>query len=272
MILMGRSPLQHARFRPAREVSAVPDPGLVEPITLRELVIANRILAHEGILDAFGHVSVRHPEEPSHYLIARSLGPELVTEGDLQRFTLQGEQVGGDPRPPYAERAIHGAIYEGRADSMAVCHNHAPSVLPFGVTHVPLRPIFHMASLIGPEVPVWDIAEAFGETDMLVRTIEQGRSLARTLGARRVALMRGHGSVVVGRTLREVVMTAIYMEQNARLQAQAASLGDIQYLTAGEIERASAMLLRSLASDRAWETWRRRAIGADSAREVKGAS
>ena len=272
MNLADRSLPHHSRFRPARKVSPMQTPGLAAPLALRDLVIANRILAHEGILDAFGHVSVRHPEEPSHYLIARSLGPELVTQADLQRFTLQGEQVSGDPRPPYAERAIHGALYEARPDVMAVCHNHAPSVLPFGVTDVPLRPIFHMASLIGPEVPVWDIAEAFGETDMLVRTIEQGRSLARALGERRVALMRGHGSVVAGGTLREVVMTAVYMEQNAHLQVQAAALGEIRYLSRGEIERASAMLLQSLASERAWETWHRRAATADAARGVKGAS
>lgn len=244
---------------------------LADSAVLQELVVANRILAHEGILDAFGHVSVRHPEEAGHYLIARSLGPELVTEADLQRFTLDGQQVDGDPRPAYAERAIHGAIYEARPDVLAVCHNHAPSVLPYGVTDFPLRPIFHMASLIGADVPVWDVADRFGDTDMLVRTIEQGRSLARTLGDRRVALMRGHGSVVAGRTLREVVMTAVYLEQNARLQMQAAALGDVRYLSRGEIERASAMLLGSLASERAWETWRRRAVGADSATAMEGA-
>ena len=231
---------------------------VAEPALLEELVVANRILANEGVVDAFGHVSVRHPEEPSHYVIARSLGPELVTAGDVQRFTLEGEQVGGDTRPAYAERAIHGAIYEARPDAQAVCHNHAPSTIPFGVTGVPLRPIFHMASLLGSEIPVWDIADEFGETDMLVRTIDQGRSLARTLGRRRVALMRGHGSVVAGRTLREVVTTCVYPEQNARLQIQATALGQIRYLSDGEIQRTGEMLLGSLASDRAWDTWRRR--------------
>src|SRR5262249_10108291 len=120
-------------------------PSLADPAALHELVTANRILAHEGVLDAFGHVSIRHPDQPDRYFISRSLGPELVTEADLQLFTLLGEQVGGNDRPPYAERAIHGAIYEARPDVKAICHNHAPSVIPFSVTAVPLRPIFHMA-------------------------------------------------------------------------------------------------------------------------------
>ena len=228
---------------------------LADAATLRELVIANRILAHEGVVDAFGHVSVRHPEEPGHYLIARSLGPELVTEDDLQRFTHTGEQVAGNEQPPYHERAIHGAIYEARPEVMAVCHHHSPSVIPFGVTGVALRPIFHMAALIGTDIPTWDIAEAFGDTDMLVRTVEQGRSLARTLGQRRAALMRGHGAVVAGRTLRQLMMTCVYMEQNARMLSQALALGQVRYLSAGEVERASTTLLAAVPSSRAWETW-----------------
>src|SRR4051812_28549878 len=175
---------------------------LAAPELLRDLVLANRILAHEGVMDAFGHVSVRHPDDPGRFIISRSLGPELVTEADLQLFALNGEQVGGDPRSPYAERFIHGAVYGARPDVQAVCHNHAPSVIPFSVTGVPLRPIFHVAASIGPEIPVWDIAAQFGETDMLVRTVEQGRSLAEALGARRGALVRGDGSVVAGPDVR----------------------------------------------------------------------
>jgi HCOMODA/2-hydroxy-3-carboxy-muconic semialdehyde decarboxylase len=226
---------------------------------LRELVIANRILANEGVVDAFGHVSIRHPDEPIHYLIARSLGPELVTENDLQRFTLDGQQVAGSDLPPYAERAIHGAIYEARPEVTSVCHNHSPSVIPFGVTRVALRPIFHMAALLGAEIPVWDIADDFGETDMLVRTMDQGRSLARTLGPRRTALMRGHGSVVVGQSLRAVVTTCVYLEQNARLQLQAMALGEVRYLSSAEVQQASDMLLGSLAGDRSWHTLKARA-------------
>jgi ribulose-5-phosphate 4-epimerase/fuculose-1-phosphate aldolase len=229
-----------------------------EGSALQELVIANRILANEGVLDAFGHVSIRHPDYPDHYLIARSLGPELVTETDIQRFTLDGTQVGGDSRPAYAERAIHGAIYEARPEVHAVCHNHSPSIIPFGVTETPLRPVFHMAGPLGTRIPVWDIAQEFGDTDMLVQTVDQGRSLARTLGAGKAALMRGHGGVVAGHGLREVVMIAVYMEQNARLQMQAQALGPVRYLSDEEVRLTGEMLLKPLASERAWGCWKAR--------------
>jgi ribulose-5-phosphate 4-epimerase/fuculose-1-phosphate aldolase len=228
---------------------------LADPTRLRELVLANRILAQQGVVDAFGHVSIRHPEEPGHYLIARSLGPERVTEADLQRFTLDGQQVGGHAGTAYAERAIHGAIYAARPEVLAVCHNHSPSIIPFGVTGVPLRPIYHMAGLLGSEVPVWDQRDDFGDTDMLVRTMDQGGSLARALGPRRVALMRGHGSVVAGTTVKEVVITAVYMEQNARLQMQAMALGEVRYLSPTEVERTGEWWFSPLAVDRAWGTW-----------------
>ena len=233
--------------------------ALADPAALRELVIANRILAGEGVLDAFGHVSIRHPEVPDRYLIARSLGPQFVTEADLQCFTLVGEQVGGDPQPAYSERAIHGAIYEARPEVLAVCHNHSPSVVPFSVTDVPLRPLFHMAALLGVDVPKWDIADEFGDTNLLVQTMEQGRSLARALGSRRVVLMRGHGSAVAGRALREVVVAGVYMEQNARMQLQAMALGDVRYLSAAEADLMGEMLASPLAGDRAWHAWSTRA-------------
>jgi ribulose-5-phosphate 4-epimerase/fuculose-1-phosphate aldolase len=232
---------------------------LAEAAALHELVVANRILAHEGVLDAFGHVSIRHPEQRGRYLISRSLGPALVTEADLQCFTLEGEQVGGDERTAYAERAIHGAIYEARPEVLAICHNHSPSIIPFGVTDVPLRPVFHMAALLGVDIPRWDIADEFGHTNMLVRTMEQGRSLARTLGSRRVVLMRGHGSAVAGQSLREVVMACVYMEQNARLQLQALALGNVRYLSPEETDLMSQMLVNPLGSDRAWQAWAHRA-------------
>lgn len=235
--------------------------SLAPPDLLRDLVLSNRILANEGVVDAFGHVSVRHPDDPGRFIISRSLGPELVTEDDLQLFTLDGEQVGGSPDRPYSERFIHGAVYEARPDVTAVCHNHAPSVIPFSVTGVPLRPIAHLAAPIGAEIPVWDIADEFGETDMLVRNMEQGRSLARALGDRRVALMRGHGSVVAGPNVRAVTSICIYLALNARLLLQALPLGEVRYLSAGEVERAGAtsqMALDSLGLQRAWGTWVRR--------------
>jgi ribulose-5-phosphate 4-epimerase/fuculose-1-phosphate aldolase len=237
---------------------------LADPAALDDLVAANGILAHEGVLDAFGHVSIRHPEHPDQYLIARSLGPEFVTAADLQRFTLDGTQVGGYEGTAYSERFIHGAIYEARPDVLAICHNHAPSIIPFSVTSTPLRPIYHMAALLGPEVPKWDIAADFGPgTDLLVRTMDQGRSLVRALGPRRVVLMRGHGSAVAGGSLPEVVWTCVYMAENARLQMEAMRLGDVQYLSPGEIEAMGGYQVDPRGFERAWHAWRKRVGLAD---------
>jgi HCOMODA/2-hydroxy-3-carboxy-muconic semialdehyde decarboxylase len=224
---------------------------------LHDLVLANRILANEGVLDAFGHVSLRHPDDPTRFVISRSLGPVLVTESDLQIWTVvTNEQVGGHSGTAYAERAIHAAVYAARADVGAVCHNHSPSTIPFGVTGVPLRPVFHMAGFLGSDTPVWEPSAEFGDTDMLVRSVDQGRSLARTLGHRRVALMRGHGTVVVGATLQEVVFQCVYMEINARLQMQAMSLSqDVRYLSEGEVAATADWQCSTVALERAWHTW-----------------
>lgn len=226
---------------------------------LRDLVIANRVLARENVLDAFGHVSIRHPDNPERYFMSCSRSPELVSVDDLVEFTLDGEPIDARGRALYVERAIHGAAYHARPDVMAVCHNHAQSVVPFSVTGTRLRPVIHVAGVIGPEVPVWDIADEFGDTDMLVRTMEQGRSLAGTLGRGRVALMRGHGSVVAGATLPETVMTSVYLDLNGRLQLQAARLGEIRFLTPGEAALCAQMQLSTVATDRAWQYWRARA-------------
>ncbi|HEY7064338.1 MAG TPA: class II aldolase/adducin family protein [Chloroflexota bacterium] len=227
-----------------------------DPSALRDLMIANRILANEGVLDAFGHVSIRHPDRPDHYVISRSLGPAYVSDADLQCYTIAGELVSGDERPGYVERPIHAAIYEARPDVMAICHNHSPSVIPYGVTGTALRPIFHAAALIGADIPTWDIADEWGDTDLLVRTMEQGRSLARLLGPRTTALMRGHGSVVAGPNLKAIAQACIYMERNALLQMQATALGAVRYLTPGEVAAASAMLQEPVVSTRTWNVWR----------------
>lgn len=203
----------------------------VEPSHLSDLVIANRILANEGVVDAFGHVSIRNPENPTRYFQSRSRAPELVTADDLMEFNLAGDALDLQGRTPYSERMIHGAIYEARPEINAVIHNHAYEVIPFGVTGVPLRPIMHACGVIGADIPTWDIRDKFGETNHLVVNMDQGRDLARCLGDRRVALMKRHGCVVAGRTLREAVATAIYLQVNARLLLQSLQLGKPDYLT-----------------------------------------
>ena len=222
-----------------------------------ELVLANHILSNEGVLDAFGHVSVRHPTAPDRFLISHTRAPELVENDDLQLLDLSGARVAGAERRSYEEVAIHAAVYRHRADVGAVVHSHSPSVIPFGVTGVPLRPIFHMGSVIGHEIPVWDIATRFGETDLLVRDAAQGDDLVAALGPRTCALMRGHGCIVTGPDVRATVFAAIYLERNAALLATAHALGEVRSLSAGETQRAAAML-RGNAGERAWEYWVRR--------------
>ena len=226
---------------------------------LRDLVIANRILAREDVVDAYGHVSLRHPRDPQQYLLSCSRSPELVTMDDLVSHTLEGDPVGPESRILYAERHIHGGIYEQRPDVQAVIHNHALAVIPFGVTGTPLRPIFHTAALMGNETPVWDIRDTFGETGMLVTNMEQGRDLARGLGDSRAALMRGHGCVVTGASLREAVMAAIYLQVNARLLLDSLPLGPVTYLSPGEVEMMRQNMTRPVSIDRAWEYWVMRA-------------
>ena len=179
---------------------------------LQDLVTANRILAREEVVDAFGHVSIRHPEHPVRYILSQSRAPELVDSPDLMEYTLEGEPLDQQGRTMYSERPIHGGVYEARPDVMAVVHNHSPAVLPFGVTSQPLRPMFHLAAIIGPQLPVWDIRDNFQDTSLLVTTMEQGRDLAATLGDGRAALMRGHGCVVAGNTLKEAVMASVYLQ------------------------------------------------------------
>jgi HCOMODA/2-hydroxy-3-carboxy-muconic semialdehyde decarboxylase len=222
---------------------------------LHDLVIANRILANEGVVDAFGHVSIRSPENPNRYFQSRSRAPELVTTDDLMEFDLAGDAIDLQGRTPYSERMIHGAIYEARPEINAVIHNHAYEVIPFGVTGVPLRPIMHACGVIGSDIPTWDIRDKFGETNHLVVNMDQGRDLARCLGNRRVALMKRHGCVVAGRTLREAVATAIYLQVNARLLLQSLQLGKPDYLTSLETEKCASLVTTSPGLDRAWEYW-----------------
>lgn len=223
--------------------------------TLRDLVIANRILAREDVIDDFGHVSVRHPTDKNRFFLSRSRSPQNVTRDDLMEFTLDGTVVGDDGRRPYAERFIHGAIYMARPDVNAVSHHHARSVIPFSVTDMPLKPIFHMGSVAGAEIPVWDSQAEFGDTNLLVDTLEMGKSLARTLGNGRAALLRGHGAICAAPNIRAICLISINMKENAELILKTLPLGNPQYLSAGEIEKAASMLLGEMPLARAWDYW-----------------
>lgn len=226
---------------------------------MRDLVIANRILAHEGVVDAFGHVSIRHPDNPERYILACSRSPELVVMDDLMDYTIDGDPFDQRDRPMYAERHIHGSIFEARPDVNAVVHNHSHEVIPFGLTTTPLRPVIHMASTLGNNVPVWDIRDKFGDTNLLVTNMATGRDLASCLGDARVALMRGHGCVVGCGKLKEAVSLAIYLQLNARIQLQTMQIGDPVYLSPGEIALGDETYFGELAVTRSWEYWRSRA-------------
>jgi HCOMODA/2-hydroxy-3-carboxy-muconic semialdehyde decarboxylase len=182
---------------------------------IQDLVIANRILAKEEVVDAYGHVSVRHPDDPKRFLIARSLAPDLVGPEDIVELDLDGQPLKGDGRALYLERFIHAAIFQARPDVMAVVHAHAEDILPFSIASATrLRPVIHAGSFIGSEVPVWDIADRFGDTNLLVTNLEQGRDLAKCLGPNSVALMRGHGFASAARSLIEVVRLSVYLPRN----------------------------------------------------------
>ena len=187
----------------------------------QDLAIAYRILAEHGIIDAYGHVSVRSRTNPERFWMARSIPPELVTEGDMMEFGMNSEPIDAQGRSPVNERFIHGEVYKARPEVMAVVHNHSPSVIPFSCTGAALRPIFHMSAFIGQGVPNWEIREAKEGTDMLVRDTYLGAALAKTLGGHPAALMRGHGAIVVGESLQVAVGRSVYLEQNARMQYQA---------------------------------------------------
>jgi HCOMODA/2-hydroxy-3-carboxy-muconic semialdehyde decarboxylase len=226
---------------------------LTQRVEFRRLVAANRILAREEVVDAFGHASIRDPENPSRYIMARSRSPELVEFGDLIRFEQDGRSLDPASRTPYGERMIHGAIYEARSDVNAVVHNHAYPLLPFSITGRTLEPVVHVASVIGSDIPIWDIATRFKDTDMLVRSMDQGRDLAATLGRNTCALMRGHGAVVAAESLKQAVIIAIYLKVNAEVQLQALQIGTPRGLSDREVELSREAQFSPLALDRAWE-------------------
>jgi ribulose-5-phosphate 4-epimerase/fuculose-1-phosphate aldolase len=229
---------------------------------IQDLVTAGRILSAESVIDSFGHVTIRHPDRPDRFLMSRVRAAELVEAGDILDFYLDGTPVRPTAARAFAERAIHAAIYRTRPDVAAVCHHHAPAMMPFCVSRVALVPVFHLGATMGARVPLWDSQDEFGDTDLLVATEAQGLSLVRALGDNWTVLMRGHGATVVGRTLRELVFRCIYGVRNAEAQLRAAQLGAVKALTPGEAEAAGEFNLRPFATDRAWEQWSRRAPGA----------
>lgn len=236
-----------------------PDPALVD-----DLVAANHILVDEGVLDAFGHVSVRHDRQPDRFLLARNMAPGQVRAADILQFALDGTPLDAGDRRVYLERFIHGAIYRARPDVMAVVHSHSPSVVPFSVSRrARLRPVCHMSGFLGAGAPLFEIRDAAGDaSDLLVRDDRLGRALADTLGASSFVLMRGHGSTTVAPSLKLVVYRAVYAEVNAKLQMQALQLGDPEYLTEGEAK--TAMESTEGQVERPWALWK------EAARQRRG--
>jgi ribulose-5-phosphate 4-epimerase/fuculose-1-phosphate aldolase len=231
----------------------------IDAALLEDMVIGSRILADFGVLDGFGHVSARHPTNPNRFLMARSLAPALVTADDIMEFDLEGNAVDVRGRTVFLERFIHSEIYKARPDVMGVVHTHSAGVIPFSVTNVPLRAMFHNPSFLAAGAPVWDIRKDFGETNMLVSDSAKGKSLAKMLGEKSVVLMRGHGDVTVGPSVKMAVFRAYYTDVNAKLQSQAIALGgEINYLTPGEGEQADKTNFVVL--DRIWNLWRMRIL------------
>jgi HCOMODA/2-hydroxy-3-carboxy-muconic semialdehyde decarboxylase len=232
-------------------------PAHVPPALLEDIVVGSRILAEFGVVDGFGHVSARHPTNPNHFLMSRSLAPALVTPEDIMEFDLDGNAVDARGRSLFLERFIHAEIYRARPDVMSVVHTHSPGVIPFSVSRTPLRPLFHNAAFLASGVPVWDIAKEFGSTDMLVRDGGIGKSLARSLADKPVVLMRGHGDVTVGPDVKIAVFRAYYTDVNARLQSQAIGLGtEVTYLSPEEGAKADAINFAVI--DRIWNLWKQK--------------
>jgi HCOMODA/2-hydroxy-3-carboxy-muconic semialdehyde decarboxylase len=224
---------------------------------LDDIVTGSRILADLGVVDGFGHVSARHPTTPSHFLMARSVAPALVTADDIMEFDENGEPVDAHGRSIFLERFIHAAIYRTRPDVMGIVHAHSAGVIPFANSKTPLKPMFHNGAFLGAGVPVWDIARDFGATDMLVRNNAIGNSLAQALGDKAIVLMRGHGDVAVGSAVKVAVFRAYYTDVNARLQTQALALGpDITFLSPEESTKADAVNM--IIMERVWNLWKLR--------------
>jgi HCOMODA/2-hydroxy-3-carboxy-muconic semialdehyde decarboxylase len=246
--------LQSPRTSPLHRKQEIPVSRELSDVR-HQLALANRMLANEGVLDAFGHVSVRHPRDPARYLLARSRSPALIEAADVLEFMLDSQPVAPPKVHLYAERVIHGCIYQARPDVMAICHHHAPAVMPFCIAGVPIVPVFHLGAAAGETVPFWNQRDEFGDTNLLVVRPEEGRSLARALGRHSAVLMTNHGATVVGSDLRQLVSRAVFMCQNSEYQLKAGLLGKVTMLTAGETRLAAALNALPVVTSRTWEYW-----------------
>ena len=259
-LLVGALPPVHAQTAAPATAPAAPESGgPVDPAKIQELVIANHVLTDLNVIDGFGHISMRHPGNPNRYLLSRSVAPALVTADDIMEYDLASNPVDAKGRNSFFERYIHGEIYKARPDVMAVIHTHSLGVIPFGIGGVPLRPVFLLGAFLSPSVPVFDVRKAAGQTNMLVGTPDLGKSLASTLGSRSVALLRGHGSVVVASTVPMAVFRAYYSNVNASLQSQAMALGGkVNYMEPEESQKTLATIENI--HGRAWDLWKRAAL------------
>jgi ribulose-5-phosphate 4-epimerase/fuculose-1-phosphate aldolase len=245
--------------------SSAPDAGKpappADPKLIEDVALANRILADHGVVDAFGHVSVRHDKQADRFLLARNMAPALVMPADILEFDLDGNPIGAEGRAVYLERFIHGEIYRARPDVHAVVHSHSANVVPFGiVADAPLRPVWHMSGFLGEATPVFEIRDHAGDgSDLLIRSNALGSALAQSLGERSVVLMRGHGATIVAPDLKRAVYRAIYTEANARIQIEAIGLGKVNYLTPQEAVATAASTEGQV--NRAWDLWARKARG-----------
>jgi ribulose-5-phosphate 4-epimerase/fuculose-1-phosphate aldolase len=231
--------------------TAAPDPKLVE-----DLVYANRILADQDVLDGFGHASARDDKDPSRFLMSRSMAPALVTTGDIMEFDKEGEPIDARGRSAYLERYIHAAIYRARPDVMAIVHSHSPEIIPYSVTGTTLGPVYHMSAFLGAGAPIFEIRDTAGMTNMLITDNKLADALAKSLGKSAIVLMRGHGYVAVGDSVPQMVFRAIYTQVNARVQAEAAKLGPVKFLSPEEA--ALADTANSKMVGRPWELWKAR--------------
>jgi len=231
--------------------------GAVPAALLADLAAASRILVAQGVVDGFGHISLRHPQAPDRYLMARSIAPALVTPADIIEYDLESNPCNANGRGSFLERFIHGEIYKARPDILSVVHSHSPSVVPFGLVGVPMQAMFHNAAFLAAGVPVFDIREKFGATDMLVGNGAKGVALAQAMGNKDVVMMRAHGAVACGPTLQAAVFRAVYTEVNARIQHWTLALGRGAPMAALDNEEGRlADAINQTAGLRAWDLWR----------------